>query len=599
VSQMTEALAHRGPDETGIEVYGTVGLGHARLAIVDPSTAGHQPMTHPSGRWLLTFNGEIFNHLELRALLPPADYLGHSDTETLLYALAEWGEGAISRCNGMFAFAALDCTERRLLLVRDRFGKKPLYIARHGGALWFASELKALLAVGIPRRARRELLAHVADNGWLHGRDTPIEGVARLAPGTLASINLDTLEATERRWYDPADAVDPDLAAELAGLSRVQLMRRVEAELRESVNRRLMSDVPIGTMCSGGLDSSLISALAREVQPGLVAFNAALDDDPRRDEGHWAELVARELDLELRTVHVSASSWRRALVPAVEHYEYPLAHESSIPIAEISALARSCGVKVLLTGEGADELFGGYSFMHPELYRRFLPRRARLARVIDRFRRVGPRGLPGAIVKAARRGPPRDCLESAEQSDSFERAVASRAGNAYAHHAGPRRDLEAALLSDLSGGVIPQLLNRMDKNTMQSSVEARVPFLDPQLVSLVLNLPLEHRVGPKPKGILRDVAAAHLSPRVARRPKQIGLECDVRRYLLASARAEFLERGSLREALGIERERWQAIVGRCGESHIISLCTAEIWCRLMLDCQSRASVESALWKDSG
>jgi asparagine synthase (glutamine-hydrolysing) len=595
---MIQALAHRGPDETGIKVCDTVGLGHARLAIVDPSTAGHQPMMHPSGRWLLTFNGEIFNHLELRGLLPRADYRGHSDTETLLHAIAEWGEGAIGRCNGMFAFAALDRTKRRLLLARDRFGKKPLYIARHNGALWFASELRSLLAAGIPRRVRRELLAHAAGNRWLHGRETPIEGVGRVAPGTVLRINLETLETTEQRWYDPANVVDPDLAAELAGLSRVQLARRVEAELRESVSRRLMSDAPIGTTCSGGLDSSLISALAREEQPRLVAFNAALDDDPGRDEGRWAEQVAHDLDLELRTVHVSQSSWRRALVPAVEHYEYPLAHESSILIAEISALARSSGVKVLLTGEGADELFGGYSFLHPELYRHFLPRRAQLARAAYRLRGIGPRGLPAAVIRAARRRRPRHRLESAEQSDSFERAVAERAENAYDHHAGPRRDLEAALLGDLSGGVLPLLLNRMDKNAMQSSVEARIPFLDPQLVSLVLNLPLEHRVGPEPKGVLRDVGARHLTPQVARRPKQVGLECDMRRYLLAGARPEFLKQGALREALGIEHQRWQAIVSRCGEDNALSLWTAEIWCRLMLDDQPRACVESELWKDS-
>jgi asparagine synthase (glutamine-hydrolysing) len=185
------------------------------------------------------------------------------------------------------------------------------------------------------------------------------------------------------------------------------------------------------------------------------------------------------------------------------------------------------------------------------------------------------------------------------QSRSFEQAVARRAENAYSHHAAPRRDLEAALLSELSGGFLPLLLNRMDKNTMQASVEARVPFLDPQLVSLVLNLPLEHRVGPEPKGILRDVAAAHLSRRVARRPKQIGLACDVRRYLLAGARPDFLEQGALREALGIERERWQTTVRQCGDSHAVSLWTAEIWCRLILEAEPRATVESELWSDPG
>src|SRR4051812_49220209 len=166
LERMVAALGHRGPDGSGIEIAGSVGLGHTRLAIVHPGPAGYQPMVHPDGRWSLTFNGEIFNHATLREELPPVDYRGHSDTETLLHALALWGEDAISRCNGLFAFAALDITERRLLLVRDRFGKKPLYVARHDGSLWFASELRALLAAGIPRRPRRAIVEHAAAHGW-------------------------------------------------------------------------------------------------------------------------------------------------------------------------------------------------------------------------------------------------------------------------------------------------------------------------------------------------------------------------------------------------------------------------------------------------
>jgi len=593
IERMVDALDHRGPDGRGVAVVGSVGLGHSRLAIVHPGPEGAQPMMHPDGRWSLTYNGEIFNHLALREELPPADYRGHSDTETLLHALATWGEDAIERCNGLFAFAALDSAARRLLLVRDRFGKKPLYVARHEGALWFASELRALLAAGIPRRPRRDILEHAAAHGWIHGRATPLEGVERVLPGTVLSVDIDTLETSERRWYDPAGAVDPAVAEELAGLPRAELVHRVDESLRDSVVRRLMSDVPLGTMCSGGLDSSLVTAMAQQAQPGIVAFNASASDDPALDEGRWATLVTKALGVELRTIDVTAAGWRHALVGAVEHYEYPLAHESSVPIAAIASLARENGVKVLLTGEGADELFGGYWWLHRDLYQQFLPWRARLSHVVDRARRVGRSRLPRVVLDRLRHRAETPMPRGAAEPQEYERAVALRAAEAYTHHPGSRGQLEAALLGGLSTGVLPLLLNRMDKNAMQWSVETRVPFLDPELVALALNLPLEQRVGPEPKGLLRDVARAYLPEEIVRRPKQVGLARSGRDQLLTAARRDFVERGVLREVLEIDD--WNGFLSTVEEHNPVALWTTEIWCRLFLDGRPRDAVEAELW----
>ena len=232
LERMAASLRHRGPDDQGIEVFENVGLVSTRLAIVDPSPAGHQPMPDPDGRWLVAYNGEIYNHQALRAELPADGWRGHSDTETLVRALAEWGESAVERCNGPLAVAAVDRSRRRLLLVRDRFGKKPLYVARHDGALWFASEIKALHAAGVPGRLRREILEHTAFRGWASGRATPLDGVDRVLPGTLVTVSLDTLSASERRWHDQAIAVDPDLARELESLPRREQADRLEAALR-------------------------------------------------------------------------------------------------------------------------------------------------------------------------------------------------------------------------------------------------------------------------------------------------------------------------------------------------------------------------------
>lgn len=603
LKRMLAAVVHRGPDDHGVDVVDSVGLAHTRLAVVDPTPAGHQPMRHPDGTLWLTYNGEIFNHAALRASLPPHRYRSGTDTETLLHALVAWGEDAIPRCNGLFAFAALDLRARRLLLVRDRFGVKPLYLARHGGALWFASEVRALLAAGVPRRARPDVLAHAVAYGWAEGRATPIAGIERVAPGTTLAVDLDTLEIGERRWYDPARVVDPERAAALARTARTGLAGSVEEALRSSVRRRLMADVPLGAMCSGGIDSSLIAAFARDEAPGLIAFNASVTDQPAVDEGPWAERVARGLGVELRTTRLSAASWRAGLVDAVRHNEFPLMHESAVPMAQIAALARDAGVKVLLSGEGADELYAGYDGLHVPEYRAFVSP-ARLARQrvtallrrADALRRRHGRDLIAGLRRRRERPRPGVAMTpvpaaSAARHESEVRAVAARA---YRHHPGPRGELEAALLGDLSL-YLPHLLNRQDKNTMQHSIETRVPFLDPDVVALSLNLPLEARATPERKGVLRDLARAHLPSGVASRTK-LGFGFDVRPYLAGAARGEFLADGHLRELLGVAAGDWRAGLARISSAHALRFWTGEIWCRAVLGGERAEDVEAALWR---
>jgi asparagine synthase (glutamine-hydrolysing) len=487
LERMLLALAHRGPDDSGIEVVENVGLVHARLSIVDPSPAGHQPMAAADGRWWLTYNGEIFNHLELREQLPPARYRGGSDTETLLHALGAWSDDAVPRCNGLYAYAAFDRDRGRVLLVRDRFGVKPLYYATHAGTIWFASEIAALLAAGVPRRPDVPLVRHMVSPGWVNGADTPVQGVRRLLPGRVLTIDCATLGTRERTWYEPAAAVDPGLAEELDSMPRPAQVSRVRDALEASVQRRLMGDAPIGVMCSGGLDSSLISALAVRVRPDIHAFNAAIDDQPDVDEGPWAEAVADALGIELHTVRLTGASWRAGLVEAAVHNEYALVHESSVAMACIARQAHDAGVKVLLSGEGADELFGGYEWLHAEEYRDFEARHRLLeagARSLYRWRqRLG-------------RGPSPRGLGCDPREAAADARIAERAGLACRHHRGARGRLEAALLTDLNG-YLPHLLNRQDKNTMQHSIETRVPFLDPAVVSLAVNLPLETRVEPE------------------------------------------------------------------------------------------------------
>jgi asparagine synthase (glutamine-hydrolysing) len=577
LERMAAALGHRGPDDRGVEVIGSVGLVHTRLAIVDPGPAGHEPMEHAG--WWLTYNGEVFNHADLRRRLPPEGWRGASDAETLLHALAQWGEEAIPLCNGLFAYAALDTRRRRLLLVRDRFGVKPLYVARHAGSLWFASEMGTLLEAGLPRKANHDELAHAVRYGWANGRLTPVRGIERVLPGTVVSVDLETLSASERRWYDPLDAVDTERMAALARLSREEAGAAVEHELRASVRRRLMADVPVGTMCSGGIDSSLITAMARDEQPGIRAYNASVGDQPEYDEGPWAEKVAGALGVELRTVRMTAESWRAELVDVVRHVEYPLTHESSVPMAQIAALAHSDGVKVLLSGEGADELFGGYEHLHGREHADFLAR----GRPAERAAR--------AVYRRMQRLRERRVWRS-ESAKDWELGVERRARAAYRHHRGARRRLEAALAADLET-YLPHLLNRQDKSTMRASIETRVPFLDPGVVELAFNLPLEARVEPRHKGVLRDLAGRLLPEGVAQRPK-LGFGFEADRYISEKARPEFLSEGSLRAWL--YDTPWREMPENPTGYDALLLWTGEIWCRVVLEGQPVDAVNEALWK---
>jgi asparagine synthase (glutamine-hydrolysing) len=596
LERMGATLAHRGPDDQGIEVEGNVGLVNRRLAIVDPTPAGHQPMRHREGRWLLTYNGEVFNHLELRQELEPVPWRGHADTETVLEAFSRWGESALPRFNGLFGLAALDRGGGRLLLARDRWGVKPLYWARHAGTLWFASEMRALFAAGLPRSARPDVVAHAVVHGWANGPATPFEGIERVSPGTALGVDVETLGATEERWFDPAALVDHERLAALAREPRDALADRVEQELRRAVERRLMADVPVGTFLSGGIDSSLVTAFVREEQPGVVAFNASVTDQPEDDEHPFATRVARHLGVELETVAMSAASWRADFVEAVRRNEYPLMHESSVPMFQIAALARSGGVKALLSGEGADELFGGYGFLHSDLYMGYLRANRRLGTLARltaaKLRRDGPAAL---LRRQAGETPPVVAPEASAASVEFDREAARRAGEAYAMHDPERRALEAELLRELST-YLPHLLNRQDKNTMQASIETRVPFLDPNLAALALCLPLEARMEPGRKGVLRDLADRHLPPEVARRQKR-GFGFDVRRYIEPAARPEFLLDGALRELLGVDREPWKAAtVPARSAAQALRLWSGEVWCRVVLEGQPTGEVEAALWR---
>lgn len=609
LAAMRDALCHRGPDDSGIEVVDSVGLVHTRLSIVDLSERGHQPMRHPGGKWWLAYNGEIYNHLALRTDLRAegAQFAGESDTETLVWALERWGMAAVPRLSGQFAFAAVDLTNRQLLLCRDRFGIKPLYLARFDGAIWWASEPAALIAAGAPVEPLDTAWHDLSIGAYLGGEETLLSGMERLPPGTQMSIDLDALTTETHRWNRPADAVDSGSAARLERRSRSQLTSELEATLRDAVHATLLSDAKVGTLCSGGLDSSLISALAAEKMPDIVAFGASYVGDGRLDEGLAARRVADALGIQLELVEVTPARWRRAFVPATVHYGVPIANASAVTVAQLAERARDCGVKVLLTGEGADELFGGYGKLHASALAAFLPWYQRAVHYAEPAVFSDPKEALNPLTLLARArdlvrqtlGPPPASAWLPVSTPETNHSATPDSITAYAHHPGKRGELEAALLSHLDYSFC-WLLNRMDKNIMQMSVEARVPFLEPAVVDLVLNLPLEARVGPWSKGILRDVARKLLPWSIAHRPKIYGMAFDARTWIQEAADPRFLSDGVLRDALCIPANEFDAMITAGNHVMQVRLWSAEVWCRSVLAGHSIETIEHDLWlRDPG
>ena len=353
---MRDVIRHRGPDDAGLYLDEHAALGHRRLSIVDLA-AGHQPLANEEESIWIVFNGEIYNHAELRPMLEAAGhrYRTRSDTETIVHAYEQWGDGCVERLRGMFAFALWDAHRRRLLLARDRLGVKPLYWSRVGDRLLFGSEIKSLLASGvIVPRARESALPELLGTRYLSGEDTLFEGIHRLMPGhTLVFENGEV--RVRQYWEIPVAQPAEDLSAQ----RDADLVERFRALLEESVRIRLMADVPLGMFLSGGLDSSAIGALmAGMIDRPLQTFSVAFKDRAF-SELDYARQVSTAIRAEAHEVVIDDNDFFGALPRLLWHEDEPIAHPSSVPLYFVSELA-SRHVKVVLTGEGSDELLAGY-----------------------------------------------------------------------------------------------------------------------------------------------------------------------------------------------------------------------------------------------
>ena len=363
VGKMCDLQRHRGPDDRGVISFGHVCLGSDRLSIIDLTDAGHMPMSDENEDWWIVYNGEVYNFKELREELIRCGHTFRSrtDTEVVLHAFKEWGEECLDRFVGMFAFAVYNQQTDTLTLARDRFGKKPLYYTLQNGHLIFASEMKTLLLrCDSPKLNKQRLIEwSLYRNVDFGSPETLVEKVFSLLPGHIVKIQRGQLESP-RCYYAPELQVDPDRYQDLSRQSAESISRTVECLIECSVRERMVSDVPLGTFCSGGIDSSLVTAVAAHHQRDIAAFHVSVAGYEAMDESRYAKQVARALGVDLFTYSLRGEAFRRNLPRAIYHSDVPLAHANSVAFLLLSEFARKRGVKILLSGEAADELFGGY-----------------------------------------------------------------------------------------------------------------------------------------------------------------------------------------------------------------------------------------------
>lgn len=547
--QMAGAIAHRGPDGEGFWCAPEHGIGfaHRRLAIVDLSPAGAQPMASVSGRYALVFNGEIYNHAALREAVDavrPMAWRGHSDTEALLAAIECWGlEKALQRCVGMFAIALWDALDECLYLVRDRAGEKPLYYALGPDGLAFASELPALRASArLAGQVDAQALASLLRNGYIAGGLSIEAGVQQVAPGEWLRVTRDGTLSGHRYWSPPAGPQPCDL-------SDGELLDALERLLEDAIGLQLMADVPVGAFLSGGVDSSLIAALGQKLSNGRLRTFTIGFDEAAYDESPHAAAVARHLGTEHNAVQVSGRD-ALALVPRLASlYGEPFADPSALPTALLMQAARR-HVTVALSGDAGDELFAGYARyrQYPASYgasrrlpaplRRALPRLLGHGRspVFDRLGRgLGRPQLGDRLHKALP-------LLDAEGFPQFAQTFASLWRDptellalpfaplppSYGRMADGDTALDRADAMSRHDFIdyLPQdILVKVDRAAMAVSLETRTPLLDHRVIEFALGLPIARKLrtgrgGLQGKWPLRALLSRHVPDAIIDRPKQ-------------------------------------------------------------------------------
>lgn len=541
---MRDSLIHRGPDEAGLMINGAAGFAHRRLSIIDIG-GGHQPMTNRDRSNWITFNGEIYNYRALRTELQArgSRFATESDTEVVLCAYEAFGEDCVLHFEGMFAFAIWDANRERLFMARDRLGIKPFYYRISGTEILFASEIKAILAASEAPSLNRAILPEFLASRYVAGNETFFENIHKLQPG--CRLTWSRLQGFRGDCY-----WQPPVATNDTSFSRKDYVEQVRAGLKDAVRSHLVSDVPVGLFLSGGLDSSALAGLMAPMVDGPIHTFSVGFNEAAANELHYARLSAAAIGAHHREVVVSPEQYFAALPQMIWHEDEPIAFTSSVPLYILSRLAQQ-HVKVVLTGEGADELFLGYDYRYRvtalnqklgAIYNDLLPEGARhgiaglvpsLPRSLRRYAErtflalgTNPRALFCENFSVFRgRERQRILLDQDLLCDRDPHADRMRH-----YHAAGIEPLHCMSRADLKTYLV-ELLMKQDQMSMAASIESRVPYLDHRLVELVSRIPARFKMrGWQTKALLRD-AVRDVVPRAIMTRKKMGFPVPVNAWL--------------------------------------------------------------------
>ena len=557
LSAATEALQRRGPDARGVQADYFVGLGHRRLSIIDTSPGGAQPMQDETGRYTIVFNGEIYNYRPLREKLKAKGvvFRSESDTEVLLQMFIAYGEDCLQQLNGFFAFAVYDSETDTLFAARDRMGIKPLLFYIDGDRFLFASELKSLMAFGLPAELNYEALHMYLQLNYIPAPLCMLKGVQKVMPGEFLSLQKGKLQL--KRWYKvpyKRENLNPQKLD-------YELQQQKLRELMElSVQRRLVADVPLGAFLSGGIDSSVITALASRHVDKLNTFSIGYKDEPFFDETRYAKLVADKYKTEHTVFSLSNHHLYEQLHSVLSYIDEPFADSSALPVYILSMQTRK-KVTVALSGDGADETFSGYN-KHAAAYRawkggwkvnlvkQLLPLwkampKSRQAPLSNKFRQL-QRFAEGMKLSAAERywrwagfitEKESLALLSAETRHKLKQETYQSHKDVLLEHISSDGDINSFLYTDVALVLPGDMLTKVDLMSMANGLEVRVPFLDHEVTEFAFQLPVESKInGQMKKRIVQDAFRELLPEELYKRPKK-GFEVPLLKWFRTELRS--------------------------------------------------------------
>ena len=591
-----ELISHRGPDGSGIYQEAGIGLAHTRLSLVDLNKRSDQPLWDPERRYCLVYNGEIYNFRELRQELIDRGVQFHtaSDTEVLLLCLAIDGpERTLPRLEGMFAFAFYDKHEKKLLLARDRFGIKPLLVYQDEDQFLFASEVKAMQPWIKLRPNGLRIISELMGFGEPARNLCLFEGIEIVPPGSVIRLEIGSPPQIDK-YIDLPDMIDRAKSVELEGRTDEQVIDRVDELLQRSVKQMLFADARVGALCSGGVDSSLIMAMAARQHNNLAIFHANVVGPSSEFEA--AQQLGKHLKLDLLTAMSRDDDYIDLTPEVLYHYEQPfLRHPHSVPFLMVSRLVSETGVKAVLSGEGADECFLGYQHLAQEPVWDWYKRQVeRLERLVHGIPRIGNNLWPTASRTSLLIGDMLRQFERTLEEDHFRKLYTERMGKAF--------DRNVRTL-DLLAYHLRTLLHRNDTMGMAAGIEARFPFLDERLAETAINLPYRHKIRfslsvwerahpfMRDKWVIRRVADRYLPKQLSRR-KKWGF--NVTAFNRIRIRKEYFANSFFTDYFKLSSGEFNHLFETADQSLKVRLMMLEVWGRIFIEGMALPEVRESL-----